>query len=45
MDVQLDGVTVLEASDRGNTQPFDGFTLINKGGDYSFKDVVILGAR
>ena len=45
MDVLLDGVTVMNATDRGNTQPFDGFTLINKGGDYSFKDVVISGAR
>lgn len=35
----------MEPRDRGNTQPFDAFTLINKGGDYSFKDVVILGAR
>lgn len=45
MTVLLDGVTVMNATDRGNTQPFDSFTLINKGGDYSFKDVVILGAR
>ena len=45
MDVLLDGVTVMETSDRGNSQPFDGCTLINKGCDYSFKDVVIMGAR
>lgn len=45
MDVLLDGVRVMETSDRGNSQPSDGFTLINKGHDYSFKDVVILGAR
>jgi hypothetical protein len=45
MEVLLDGVTVMETNDRGNGQPFDSFTLINKGGDYSFKDVVIMGAR
>ena len=36
---------VMETSERGNNQLIDSFTLINNGGDYSFKAVVILGAR
>ena len=34
MSVRIDGKTVIEAVDRGFRDPFDGFTLINRGGEY-----------
>lgn len=34
MKVSIDGNEVLSTSDRGFRDPFDGFVLVNKGGDY-----------
>lgn len=43
MKIALDGKTVMETSDRGFRDPFDGIALINTGGDYIIKGVNIAG--
>ena len=45
MEVLLDGAPVMKAVDRGARGAFDGFTLINRGGDFAFRGVTILGAN
>ena len=45
MEVLLDGAPVMNAVDRGARGAFDGFTLINRGGDFAFRGVTILGAN
>ena len=34
MSVRIDGKNVIDVVDRGFRDPFDGFTLINRGGEY-----------
>lgn len=43
MIVSLDGNEVFRVNDRNFTDPFDGLTLINKGGDYTVREVTIHG--
>lgn len=43
MIVSLDGNEVFRVNDRYFTDPFDGLTLINKGGDYAVREVTIHG--
>lgn len=43
MIVSLDGNEVFRVNDRNFTDPFDGLTLINKGGDYTIREVTIHG--
>lgn len=45
MVVLLDEKEVIRSVDRAYSDSFDGFTLINKGGDYELKDISIFGAR
>lgn len=44
MTVTLDGNELLELDDRGVQGDFDGFTFINRGGDYGLRDISIHGA-
>ena len=41
MTVRLDGQTLFRVTDRSFSDPFDGFTIVNRGGDYSFRRVII----
>lgn len=43
MTVRLDGREILRATDRGFRDPFDGFLLTNRGGDYILKSISIYG--
>lgn len=43
MIVSLDGNEVFRVNDRNFTDPFDGLTLINKGGDFTVREVTIHG--
>ncbi|MDA1057580.1 MAG: hypothetical protein O3C65_02745 [Proteobacteria bacterium] len=43
MTVRLDGNPVMETLDRGFRHPFDGFSLINRGGEYGLASVRIDG--
>lgn len=43
MVVSLDGNEVFRINDRNFADSFDGFTLINKGGDYTVREVTIHG--
>ncbi len=45
MVVVLDGKTVLSVSDRGHRRRFDGFTMVNLGGDYGVRSVRVRGTR
>lgn len=45
MKVVVDGQPVLKALDRGFISPFEGFTIINRGGDYIVARVRILGVQ
>lgn len=45
MVVRVDGKDVLQADDRGYRDPFDGFQLINAGGDYILSRITIEGTR
>lgn len=44
MVVKIDGQQLLDVTDRGFRDPFNGFALINQGGDYIVKKVKISGA-
>lgn len=41
MTVRIDGIEALSATDLGFRDPFNGLTLMNKGGDYILKQVQI----
>nr|MDQ2694501.1 peptidoglycan-binding protein [Pseudomonadota bacterium] len=41
MTVTLDGREVIRAEDQGINDPFDGFTVVNRGGDYALSEVAI----
>ncbi len=43
MTLHFDGKPVLEAVDRGFRDPFDGFSLINRGGEYGLASIRIDG--
>lgn len=43
MTISLDGTALFNATDTGFRQAFDGFTLINRGGDYSLHSLIIDG--
>ncbi len=45
MNVSIDGQTVLSASDRGFSDPFQGVTIANRGGDYIIKRIQVNGVR
>jgi hypothetical protein len=43
--VLLDGKPVIRAADRAAVELFDGFTIVNGGGDYTFERIEILGTE
>jgi hypothetical protein len=43
MVVLVDDKEIIRASDRASGEPFDGFTVINGGGDYAFSQIAIFG--
>jgi hypothetical protein len=45
MVVLLDDKEIIRTTDRAHSEAFDGFTLINKGGEYEVKQVSIFGTR
>ncbi|HJO71923.1 MAG TPA: hypothetical protein QGG32_03600 [Rhodospirillales bacterium] len=45
MKVALDGKEVLAVTDRGTRDPFDGFMIVNRGGDYIVKRAAIYGVE
>ncbi len=44
MVVKVDGAEVMEVTDRGYRDPFDGIALVNGGGDYALRNITIDGA-
>ena len=45
MTVSLDGKEIMNATDRAYTQDFDGLRLVNRGGDYNIKSIVVNGTQ
>ncbi|MEE8516426.1 MAG: hypothetical protein V3T02_07295 [Alphaproteobacteria bacterium] len=45
MVVVLDGESMLSVSDRSHKGAFDGFTMVNLGGDYGVRSVRVRGTR
>jgi hypothetical protein len=45
MTVSLNGNVLLEALDRSFREPFDGFALVNHGGDYNLRRLSIKGGN
>ena len=45
MTVLVDGEELIRASDRAFREPFDGLTLVNRGGEYVFRRIELFGAR
>ncbi len=43
MAVLVDGNEMMRTTDRALRERFNGFTLINLGGDYGFRRVAVLG--
>jgi hypothetical protein len=43
MAVSIDGKEVIRVADAGLTDSFNGFTIINRGGDYSLREIAIHG--
>lgn len=43
MVVSIDGKELFRTVDRSFADPFDGFTLINQGGDYALREITIYG--
>ncbi len=43
MTISLDGKEVIRVSDRGLADPFTGFTLVNRGGDYALREITVYG--
>ena len=39
MTVSIDGREMLKVTDRGVQTPFDGFRMVNRGGDYILKRI------
>lgn len=44
MEVAVDGKVVIEVADRGVQGDYAGFTVLNKGGDYSFRSIAVMDA-
>ncbi len=45
MVVLVDGKEILRTVDRALQDPFDGFTVINRGGDYTFSRIALFGTE
>ena len=45
MTVSLDGKEIMTASDRAYQQDFDGLRLVNRGGDYIIKKLIVNGTQ
>jgi hypothetical protein len=45
MAVSVDGQTLFQVTDRSFRDPFDGFALINSGGDYALRRITIDGTQ
>ena len=45
MAVSLDGKALFTAVDRGVTDPFDGFLMVNRGGDYILRRLAVYGTE
>ena len=45
MIVHLDGQPIIKVIDRSYQQPFNGFAIINQGGDYAVQEITILGTE
>lgn len=45
MTVSVDGMQVITATDTTMKDPFDGFLIINSGGDYAIRSVAIDGVK
>ncbi len=45
MSILLDGQELMQATDRGFRDPFDGLAVVNSGGDYALRRVVIDGTE
>jgi hypothetical protein len=45
MVVLLDDKEIIRTVDRASEESFDGFTVINGGGDYAFSQIAIFGTR
>lgn len=45
MVVSLDGKEVLRSFDRGLRDPFDGFSVTNRGGDFALRELTISGTK
>ena len=45
MVVLLDNNEIMRTVDRAYDDPFDGFAVINKGGEFELKQVSILGTQ
>jgi hypothetical protein len=45
MVVLLDNKEMIRTVDRAYDDPFDGFAVINKGGEFDMKQVSIFGTR
>lgn len=43
MHVAIDGQQLLKVSDTGIQQPFDGFLMVNSGGTYAVRSIVVTG--
>ncbi|HSM69175.1 MAG TPA: SEL1-like repeat protein [Xanthomonadales bacterium] len=45
MTVSIDRKAVLRVTDRSYANPFNGFTLVNRGGDYALQEITIHGVE
>lgn len=43
--IRLDGTALLEITDRSFRDPFDGFELVNRGGEYALRSLTIDGTN
>jgi len=45
MTVSVDGTELFKTTDRRFSNAFSGFTLVNRGGDYSIRQITISGVK
>lgn len=45
MTVSLDGTEILQVTDTAFRDPFDGFALVNEGGDYAIRSIALTGLK
>ena len=45
MAVSVDGNELFQVIDRGFTDAFNGFTIVNRGGDYAVRNVTLSGTK